>query len=136
MGASKSWLLGLGLSLGVATSLVLPASPAQAFEECPEDQAVCLEPLKGARFQADKQSTAKERKKRSKKYAGTLSLTVEGGRGSLFINGRYAGTAPLDGIEIPAGKNDIQVRDGATVIASGVLTVPREGKVVATVRVR
>ena len=54
--------------------------------------------------------------------------------GSIFINGRYAGTAPLEGIEIPSGKNDLQIRDGSDVLATGVLTVPKESDVIAVVR--
>lgn len=133
MRTKKSGVFALALTLGVMTSWVLPSTPAvAAADDCAE--SFCIEPLKGARWQADKQTTAKERRKRSKKHAGTVSLTIEGGRGSLFINGRYAGTAPLQGIEIPAGKNDLQVRDGSSVLATGVLTVPREGAVVVTVR--
>ena len=43
-------------------------------------------------------------------------------------------TAPLSSIPIPAGPNDIQVRDGATVISTGVLWVPKGASVGVTVR--
>jgi len=47
----------------------------------------------------------------------------------VFVNGRYAGTAPVDFLEVPAGRNDVQVRDGMIVLADGLLTMPR-GKTV------
>jgi hypothetical protein len=72
--------------------------------------------------------------KRIDKAGSSLSMQVDGGRGSLFVNGRYAGTAPLSSIPIPAGPNDIQVRDGAAVISSGVLWVPKSAAISVTVR--
>lgn len=121
---------GATLALGAAAGLVAPVLPAQAaVEDCQDDSNLCLSPLEGAKWEPGRSSSRRDRKRRTKKNAGTLSLSIDNGRGSLFINGRYAGTAPLDGVEIPRGKNDIQVRDGADVLASGLLTVPRGGAI-------
>lgn len=119
------FIAALGLSIATPTEAKTMA--------CEDDSGLCLDSLKGAKWQTDKSSSKKQRKKRSNKRAGTISMDVDDGRGSLFINGRYAGTAPLSGAKIPSGANDIQVRDGAKVLAEGLLTVPKFGDVSITV---
>lgn len=118
--------LGLGLGLMTATPT------AQAAFECTEEGNLCVE--SGGKWVSGSRTSSKDRRKQSTKSAGSLTVRVEGGRGSIFINGRYAGTAPLEGIEIPSGKNDLQIRDGSEVLASGVLTVPKDSDVIAVVR--
>lgn len=117
-------LAGLGLALGL--SLALGGPVAAANMACADASNLCLTPASGAKWEAGKSVTAKDKKKRVDN-GGSLSLTIDGGRGSLFVNGRYAGTAPLSGISVPSGRNDVQVRDGATVLSQGVLTVPKGG---------
>ena len=118
--------LGLGL-------LVAPNAQANmAMDECTDEGNLCVE--SGGEWASGAKTTSKERRKQSMKQPATFPFRVVDGRGSLFVNGRYAGTAPLEGIEIPAGKNDIQVRDGAEVLASGVLTVNSGSDVIAVVR--
>jgi hypothetical protein len=131
--ANKSFVLAttLGCAFGLG---VLVAGPARAAFGCDDESGLCLEPVDGAAWTPDERCSDAERKKRNTKTPGTLSLVVDGGRGSIFINGRFAGTAPLEDIEIPSGPNDVQVRDGATVLATGVLTVPKEAGVSLTVR--
>ena len=137
----RSWglagILSGSLVLGGLMGLVAPVFPAHAanmanMSDC--DGNLCLSPFKGAKWESGRTSTPKERTKRTKKNGGTLSITIDDGRGSVFINGRYAGTAPLSGIEIPRGRNDLQVRDGAEVLASGVLQVPNNANLEITVR--
>jgi hypothetical protein len=125
---------GLGLGLVLGLSLALGGSVGAASLECDDPSNLCLAEASGAKWESGKTVAAKEKKKRSDKTTGSLSLTVEGGRASLFINGRYAGTAPLSGISVPAGKSDVQVRDGATVLSQGVLTVPKGGSLTVTVK--
>jgi hypothetical protein len=125
-------------ALAACIGLVLVTSPAETVEAsslaaCMEPGNLCLEPLKGAKWQPGKKATRKDRKRRGRGKAGSLFLTIDNGRGSVFINGRYAGTAPLDGTAIPSGKNHIQVRDGMIVLSDGLLTVPRGGILRATV---
>lgn len=127
------WRAALGVLVAVM-AMPVPHTASAATFECTDESNLCLEPTDGARWQPEEVTTKKDRARRSTKYAGQISLTIEGGRGSLFINGRYAGTAPLRGAEIPAGRNDIQVRDGAEILSLGVLTVPREGDLSITVR--
>jgi hypothetical protein len=118
--------LGLGLGLTAATPT------ARAAFECSEEGNLCVE--SGGNWASGSRTTKKDRKRQSKKSAGSLTVRIEGGRGSIFLNGRYAGTAPLEGIEIPSGKNDLQIRDGSEVLATGVLTVPKGSDVIAVVR--
>ena len=127
-------LMVLALSAGVAFGVAAPsgASAAATFA-CDDESGLCVD-SGGASWEPDKKSTAKERKKRSSKSAGSLSVTIDGGRGSVFLNGRYVGTAPVSGVELPSGKNDLQVRDGADVLATGVLDAPKGASVSVTVR--
>ncbi len=129
MRAITTSLLVTALGLGLCLTSV---APAQAAFECSDESNLCVE--SGGEWASDSSTTSKERRRQSKKNAGTLTIRVEGGRGSVFINGRYAGTAPLEGIEIPTGKNDVQIRDGADVLATGVMTVPKGSDVIAVVR--
>ncbi len=127
--------LVLSIAIGAPLALVMTStSVAASALACEDSSNLCLDAADGAKWEAGKQATVKDRKKRSEKAPGTLSMTVEGGRGSLFVNGRYAGTAPLSSIDVASGRNDIQVRDGSTVLASGVLTVPKGGSLDVTVR--
>lgn len=75
------------------------------------------------------ESSSKNRARRSTKQGGKLSVDLDDGRASLFVNGRFRGNVPLEDIKVPSGKNDIQVRDGETILAEGLLTVPRNGSV-------
>ncbi|MCA9709762.1 MAG: hypothetical protein KDK70_28240 [Myxococcales bacterium] len=122
--------LGLGVTLGVSTP---GSASAAATAACEDEGGLCVD-SGDATFTDGKQSTSKDRKKRSKKTAGTLSVSIDGGRGSVFLNGRFVGTAPVSGVELPSGKNDIHVRDGATVLANGLLDVPKGAAVSVTVR--
>jgi hypothetical protein len=134
--ASRSvWALGLAFAFGMSAAMVtVPASVSAASFACADPSNLCLDPASGAKWEAGASTNAKDRKKRSEKAPGSVSISIEGGRGSLFVNGRYAGTAPLNGISVPSGRNDIQVRDGADVLASGVITVPKGGSLSVTVR--
>jgi hypothetical protein len=133
--AGLAGILSSALVLGGFVGLIAPVLPAHATTlACSDDSNLCLSPVKGAKWEPDRSSTPKERTKRTKKNGGTLSVTIDGGRGSVFINGRYVGTAPFNGVEIPRGRNDLQVRDGADVIASGVLQVPNNADLEVSVR--
>lgn len=115
--------------VGTTTSLA-----GAAASGCDDPSNLCVDSSSGAKWEADKQTGPKDKKKRSEKNGGTISLTIDGGRGSIFVNGRYAGTAPVSGISVPGGRNDVQVRDGSTVLSSGVLTVPKGASLDITVR--
>jgi hypothetical protein len=123
--------LGLAFAFGVSSAMVIaPTDVSAAAFACSDPSNLCVT---GAKWEAGATTNAKDKKKRSEKAPGSLSITIEGGRGSLFVNGRYAGTAPLNGISVPSGRNDIQVRDGATVLSSGVITVAKGSSVSVTV---
>lgn len=126
-------LMALALAAGVALGVASPGASAATAFACEDESGLCID-SGGASWEADKTSTSKDRKKRSSKSAGSLSLSIDGGRGSVFLNGRYVGTAPVSGVEIPSGKNDLQIRDGADVLATGLLEVPKGASVSVTVR--
>src|SRR5688572_8516932 len=129
----KSLALGCAFTFALALPIAVEGIARASFG-CEHESGLCLEPVKGGSWAPDKRSSDADRKKRSTASAGSLSVAIEGGRGSVFINGRYAGTAPLDGVQIPSGPNDLQVRDGAQVLATGVLTVPKSTGVSIVVR--
>jgi hypothetical protein len=125
-----------GLSLGLSLALWIPSAPAAAAfaPSCTDENNFCFEQVTGSRWFPNAKTNSAMRKKRSEKEPGSLSLTIEGGRGSVFLNGRYLGTAPLDAVEVPSGPNDLHVRDGSEVLTWGILTVPKDDTVVAVVR--
>ena len=133
----RAWGLGVRLGLaGVMGSSLAWSAQAASAPTCESKSGVCVSGPKHSKFEPGKtvnKKSLKWRRKFGKRFAGTLSLTVEGGRGSLFVNGRYAGTAPIEGIEILAGRNLIQVRDGEDILAKGVLTVPKDADLEVTV---
>jgi hypothetical protein len=68
----------------------------------------------------------KEAKANRKRGDVTLDVDVVGGRGSVFIDGRYlAASGPYDRRAVKPGKHEIEVRDGERIIAVGVLTIAR-----------
>ena len=51
-------------------------------------------------------------------------MQINGGRGSLFVDGVFIAIAPALYVPIKPGKHDIEIRDGDRVRARGVLTIP------------
>lgn len=75
---------------------------------------------------SNKQRKAEAKRNRKRKPV-TLRVQVEGGRGSVFVDGRYLATeGPHAERELVPGKHEIEVRDGDTVVCVGVLTIPRK----------
>jgi hypothetical protein len=130
-GKSRIQALALAVAFGLGTGIASESEAASMA--CDDVSNLCVD-SGGAKYIADTTVAPKDKKKRIDKAGSSLSMQVDGGRGSLFVNGRYAGTAPLSSIPIPAGPNDIQVRDGAAVISSGVLWVPKSAAISVTVR--
>jgi hypothetical protein len=70
---------------------------------------------------------AKDAKANRKRADVTLDVDVVGGRGSVFIDGRYlAASGPHDRRVVKPGKHEIEIRDGERIIAVGVLTIARK----------
>jgi hypothetical protein len=109
---------------------------AEVRADCQDPSRVCTDDS-AATWSADASMTRKQRArehaKNRKKKKVSLTVVVEGGRGSVFIDGRYF--AAGEAVEIVPGKHDVHVRDGQVVLAQGVLTVPRasEGLTVTVV---
>lgn len=117
----------------LALALAVPA-PAAAAAACSDASGVCLGANKGAKWEPDASLSSKQMKAKRKGPPCKVNFEIDGGRGSLFIDGRYAGTAPLTDLSLMPGKHDVQVRDGQRVLAEGVLTVPKGGTLDVTVR--
>ncbi len=123
------------LPLAVAFALTAAlAAPGLARAECSDASNLCLDDGKGAKWEPDASLSAKQLKAKRKGPNGKLSVKIEDGRGSVFVDGRYVGTAPLGDLSLGPGKHDLQVRDGDRILAEGVLTVPKGGSVKVTVR--
>lgn len=113
---------------------VLLGAPAPAQAACNDPSGLCLEEVKGAKWEPDAVMSAKQLKAKRKGAPGRLTVKVDDGRGSVFLDGRYVGTATLSDLEVGPGKHDLQVRDGEKILAEGVLTVPKGASVRVNVR--
>lgn len=119
----------------LALALALGAAPAHAAASaCTDASGVCLDDGKGAKWEPDASLSAKQLKAKRKGAACKVEFAIDGGRGSVFVDGRYAGTAPNTSMSLLPGKHEIQVRDGQKILAEGVLTVPKGGTLQVTVR--
>jgi hypothetical protein len=122
--------LAFSLSFGLADAPLAHAA-------CTDGSGLCVNDGAGVKWKPDATLSAAQLKKEEKKRKGAsarLNLVIEGGRGSVFIDGRYASTAPLSRYILEPGAHDVQVRDGARILAEGVLTVPAGVDVEISVR--
>lgn len=104
--------------------------PGLAHAECSAPSGVCVRAGSGVGWKAgedlsDKQR-AKEARKNRKRDPVRVAVMLDGGRGSVFVDGVWMGVAPVQGLELLPGRHDVQVRDGTRVLAAGVLTVPKD----------
>jgi hypothetical protein len=120
----------LAMALAASMAFVftgLAGSTAQAEPECTAS-GVCVD---GATWNngetLDDRARARERSRNKKRKNGTLTVTVQSGRASVFVDGVWVALAPANYVPIKPGKHDIQVRDGQRVLATGVVVVPRNG---------
>ena len=120
---SPTFALGFALVLW----LLAPSSTASALaEECGAQACVS-----GASWsegeQLDDGEREREAKRNRKRKDVTISVQVNGGRGSVFIDGVWIAPAPVSYVPIKPGKHDLEVRDGERVRARGVLTISTKG---------
>lgn len=109
------------------------AGPAYAGDEddqgCSDEASLCVEAGE-AEWTADEQLSGKamrrDAKRNRKRKPVAVSVSIEGGRGSVFVDGRWAGEAPLGEYELQPGRHDLQVRDGETVLSEGILKISRK----------
>lgn len=122
-------------TLAALSALALAlAVPAPAAAACSDASGLCLGPAKGAKWEPDASLSSKVMKAKRKGPPCRVDFEIDGGRGSVFVDGHYLGTAPLTSVSLAPGKHDLQVRDGQRVLAEGVLTVPKGGTLEVTVR--
>jgi hypothetical protein len=105
--------------------------------DCGEQVCVYASGENGS-FKADVRLNKKQRSAEAKKNAKakrvSVSVQVESGRGSAFIDGRYlAGEGPHAERALLPGRHEVEVRDGDRVIAVGILTIPRKASAVTLV---
>lgn len=104
-------------------AMAQPAEAAAEAEECGPTACVT-----GASWSTEEQldDTARKReaKKNRKRKDAQLTVQINGGRGSVFVDGVFIAIAPALYVPIKPGKHDIEVRDGERVRARGVLTIP------------
>lgn len=115
----------LPLALALACMLASPSVEA-AQEEC--GPTACVS---GAGWSTDEQlddaARKREGKRNRKRKDAQLTVQIDGGRGSVFVDGVFIAIAPALYVPIKPGKHDIEVRDGEQVRARGVLTIPSNG---------
>lgn len=104
-------------------AMAQPVEAAAEAEECGPTACVT-----GASWSTEEQldDTARKReaKKNRKRKDAQLTVQINGGRGSVFVDGVFVAIAPALYVPIKPGKHDIEVRDGERVRARGVLTIP------------
>jgi hypothetical protein len=112
------------LPLALALACMLASPPAEAAEEVCGPTACVLGAGWSTEEQLDDAERKREAKRNRKRKAAQLTVQVNGGRGSVFVDGVFVAIAPALYVPIKPGKHDIEVRDGERVRARGVLTIP------------
>jgi hypothetical protein len=111
------------LPLTLALACMLASPQAEAAEEC--GPTACVS---GAGWSTEEQLDDAERdreaKRNRKRKDAQLTVQLNGGRGSVFVDGVFVAVAPALYVPIKPGKHDIEIRDGERVRARGVLTIP------------
>ncbi len=123
-------------SVTLVSAVCLPlwaGFPTPARAECSDPSGLCLAPGSGAKWEQGASLSAKQRAAKRKGNPGTLNLSLDDGRASVFIDGRFVAVAPLSSHSLSPGKHHIQVRDGMLVLTEGVLTVPSGASLDVTV---
>lgn len=129
-----AFLAGLAAGL-VAVAVLGPAGvsakpkappPAPGPPPCGDEDRLCFEEaMPGAAYLEMAVTNDKDLGSRGKGNPGSVKFEMDVERASLFVNGRYVGTTPIETpVPMPAGKNDIHVRAGRDLVTKGVLTVP------------
>jgi len=115
-----------------------PAPPPPPREACKQEETLCiLQGASGAKYEEHAVTSDKDLVLRGKGNPGEVEFVMEMAHASLFVNGRYAGTSPIEEpVPIPAGKNDIHIRSGRELVTKGVLTVPPDQPMRVKVRRR
>jgi hypothetical protein len=112
------------LPLALALACMLAAGPAEAAEEVCGPTACVSGADWSTEEQLDDAARSREAKKNRKRKDAQLTVQINGGRGSVFVDGVFIAVAPALYVPIKPGKHDIEVRDGERVRARGVLTIP------------
>ncbi len=124
MSRNRTGLLGVFV---LALALITAPGPARAAGVC-DEQGTCVD---GADWQSgaslDDKARSKEAKRNAKRKDASLTVELGQGRGSVFVDGVWIGVAPVSYVPLKPGKHDLEVRNGETLLARGVLTIPKNG---------
>lgn len=112
------------LPLALALACMLAQAPVEAAEEECGPTACVSGAGWSTEDQLDDATRKREAKRNRKRKDAQLTVQVNGGRGSVFVDGVFVAIAPALYVPIKPGKHDIEVRDGERVRARGVLTIP------------
>ncbi|MFV8750725.1 hypothetical protein ACNOYE_09255 [Nannocystaceae bacterium ST9] len=120
-------VLAASITSSVLASVLLIPGSVEAAEVC-DEQGVCID---GAEWesgaQLDDKARAKERKKHAKRKDASLTIELREGRGSVFIDGVWIAPAPVSYVPLKPGKHDVEIRDGETLLARGIIAIPKSG---------
>jgi hypothetical protein len=112
------------LPLALALTCMLASPPIEAAEEECGPTACVSGAGWSTEEQLDDAARSRENKRNRKRKDAQLTVQINGGRGSVFVDGVFIAVAPALYVPIKPGKHDIEVRDGERVRARGVLTIP------------
>ncbi|MEZ4449466.1 MAG: hypothetical protein R3B09_08300 [Nannocystaceae bacterium] len=124
-------------ALALAGGALVFAFTAPAAATCTDSTGLCVVSGEGVKWKSEAALTAAQLRKENKKRKGStsnLDLKIDDGRGTVFIDGRWGGIAPLVSYPITPGSHDIQVRDGNRILAEGVLVFPAGANVSIEIR--
>ncbi|MCA9636208.1 MAG: hypothetical protein KC420_09305 [Myxococcales bacterium] len=119
----RALLPALALAAGLAAPMIADAA-------CSDPTGLCVN-SGSVKWKSDANLSPAQKKKEKKLRAGSsvlLDVTLDGGRATVFLDGRFAGVAPLSSFSIEPGSHEIQVRDGNRILAEGVVTFNNPGE--------
>jgi hypothetical protein len=126
------------LELLMITALSLLAPAPETSDDCGEQVCVYATGSGAGTWKSGERMNGKRRKKEAKtnrkRKDVALNVELDGGRGSVFVDGRYlATTGPHAQRNVKPGRHEIEVRDAGQVISVGVLVISPKAASVALV---
>lgn len=114
-------------------ALAAADGPPPAGADCGEQVCLYASGSDGSSWKPDDRLSAKQRRREAKRNRKRrdigLSVDLVGGRGSVFIDGRYLATSgSFAERELKPGKHELEVRDGTELVTAGVLVISRKAK--------
>jgi hypothetical protein len=126
------------LELLMITTLSLLAPAPETSDDCGEQVCVYATGSGAGTWKPGEHLNRKRRQKEAKtnrkRKDVALNVELDGGRGSVFVDGRYLATqGPHAQRNVKPGRHEIEVRDAGQVITVGVLVISPKAASVALV---